>query len=287
MTTFAMKNEPAPPGVTGNQAILSLPYEDQVFDESLARSTNEIVQPLNKAGNFGYDGFGQLFAWGKGDYGDKTGRGVHDVRKRKCVMCEQPWNTEDVQDVLDQMVDRSLRALVHYSCVRRHLAVKERLAVIEAFSVMEAVGGGEMAISETKNQYGAAWNNTWYRIDLENHSHHFIVGRRKRVWEIQVVTDDVDLIDFCVESFTEDVTKGRRADGYYIHAWSDDKLKEYARKLYEGIIGYQYPCGPQEEFEVCSRDQEARCFNEDGEPHMERIPLWCDRCTHCKVNPQD
>jgi hypothetical protein len=97
-----------------------------------------------------------------------------------------------------------------------------------------------------ENQYwskGDPWaKQSWYYAELIEHPVKFVMGRRKRVYSLEVVPQGGTKLEWCKQAEkafeTESVTKKFGAGGVLLHAWSDDDLHRYVRKIVE-LAGYE------------------------------------------------
>lgn len=194
---------------------------------------NDIVKPLTPDGMCGWDAHGQLWIWkpeGKG----KRGTIIGDPRGHKCRICLQGW-TLTVESLEDQEYWDSHEEWVHLSCSVRYAALQERDmwygALIEA-------GIRFHGFEEIPNEYCPNTpfygRRPWYRVALIDSRRTLKLGRRKRVYSMEIESAMPGAGLYSLEQAqellkAEDVTKEIRPDGLLIHAWGRDKAREYVK----------------------------------------------------------
>jgi hypothetical protein len=183
-----------------------------------------IVNAICSDGNgvVGYDEFGQLV------YSRNEGRGaistfIRDVRKEKCAICGGGW-TETPKSMANQFYHSAREKWMHETCYVGVLAHNEHEKFFYALVDAKLKFSG---LREIPNEYGGAWNTTWYETDLLDHpGAKMKFGSRKRVDVVSLSGADMaGLFEH------EDVTKDAGADGVMIHAWSDEKVREYVKEI--------------------------------------------------------
>lgn len=194
---------------------------------------NDIVRPLTEDGMLGYDEHRQLWAF-RLDQGMKIGTIVADVREEKCSLCAEGWKTT-AESMLDQFCH--LKRWVHRTCFVRYVGYREYGMWCKVFRLTKLRFN---KIKEIPNQYGGGWKAPWYEIEIENTPVTFYVGNRKQVYSIQVRATKGDLSEM-EELFTdEDVTKKFETNNVLLHAWNEDKVADYVKKIADFVLDAKY-----------------------------------------------
>jgi hypothetical protein len=222
---------------------------------------NTIVKPLTPCGMVGWDEYGQLCLWIK--EGDRRiGTHIADVRDKICPICKHGWEVT-AKSLADQHYWQGRAEWAHESCIIRYGALRDfdfwRAALIDAGFIFgqldnpKCIGDGGPSLQEIPNEYwpkGDPWGagQPWYRVrllkKLEDGYTNGPLGRtlklgsRKRVYVLVVEPGDGHYDRVLAEKLfaSEDVTKEIRSDGMMVHAWGQDKAKEYLRHFAE-ILG--------------------------------------------------
>lgn len=196
---------------------------------------NAIVKTITPDGRIGFDKYDQLWAEGEPESdGTVTSIMIRDVRGMTCRLCQKGWmsTTESLSDQI-----RFGEWMAHKGCAEGYAATNSYYEIQNAF----IKAGYLFNMQEIPSQY--PHSPPWQEITiLQNDTQRtpvggvkVVVGRRKRVWEIQAFGFD-DL-----SSKFEDVTdtKGYAADSptmhYYIHAWRLDQLVDYLTRIRQTI----------------------------------------------------
>lgn len=191
---------------------------------------NDIVDPITSDERVGFDQHGQLVC--KTVDGDTTTwRFVKDVRDRTCAICAHGWELNG-DSFSDQMGWSLIDEAVHRSCLIRHEALCERHDVTEALINARV----RFELSPIDNQYWRPpdpWSKKpWYRARLLDHPHvAFVIGRRKRVFEVVVEGPCSWHREAALDFAAEQVTKTFADDRILVHAWGRDQLRAYVRRI--------------------------------------------------------
>lgn len=202
---------------------------------------NDIVKPLTPDGMCGWDEHNQLWLWKAEAGGGKCGRIIGDPRGHKCRICLQGWllTTESLED---QAWSREYEEWCHLSCQIRYSGLKERDMW---FGALVGAGIRFHGLEAIPNEY---WCNDpwygqrpWYRVRLLDSRRTLKLGKRKRVYCLEIESAMPGAGFYSQEQAQdlfkmEDVTKTIRPDSLLIHAWSDDKAREYL-KAFAQILG--------------------------------------------------
>lgn len=199
---------------------------------------NAIVTHVTQDETAGYDEFGQFILQTKED-GYITTRIVRDVRFSVCPICGNGW-TPDHDSIANQYVaklhDNEPPIPVHKTCYKQFVKQKyeSNLSKIISKTLFKLVW-----VSEVPNQYNPHNGIPWYRLTVSKNGRtmNILIGRRKRVDSIIVeqLTDD-DKSALILAFNDENVTKAVIQSSYLIHAWDDEKLYEYLRKIASTIF---------------------------------------------------
>lgn len=202
---------------------------------------NDIVTPLTPDGMCGWDKFGQLCLW-KREGENRTGTLIGDVRGRTCRICNQGW-VLTVDSLGDQQYWRSYEEWVHHSCSIRYSSLKERdrwfLNLIDAkirFEGLEEIPNGYWPRAYLDAQ------RPWYRVKLLDSDRTLKLGSRKRVYHMEIEPGKDPLpTEVAKDLFqNENVTKEISENAIFIHAWGEDKAREYL-KAFSRILGLKQP----------------------------------------------
>jgi len=198
---------------------------------------NSIVKPLTPDGMCGWDGFGQLWVYHVTKEG-RLGRLIGDPRGHKCRICGQGW-VLTTESLMDQHWIREYQEWRHLSCHVRFLGLCDRDMWV---NLLVDTRLWFTSIQEIPNEY---WRNDppysdrpWYRVTLRDCRPTLKLGRRKRVYHMEIEPHDKKPlpIEQAQELFRgENVTKGVSDSGIYIHAWTEAKALEYL-KAFEKML---------------------------------------------------
>lgn len=191
---------------------------------------NDIIKPLTPDGMVGWDQHGQLWLWkvdGKGTIGTIIG----DPRGHRCRICQQGW-VLTVESLEDQRWCQYHREWTHLSCQIRYEGLKERDMW---FGALVGAGIRFAGLDEIPNEYWVRdpWfsKRPWYRVRLLDSKRTLKLGRRKRVYSMEIEPGEGICSATTAEELfkTEEVTKQICASNVMIHAWSDEKAHEYLK----------------------------------------------------------
>lgn len=199
---------------------------------------NDIVRPIAEDGNIGFDQYNQLILQvphpTEPDW--STIRPIADLRAATCSICGHDWDL-NAQSWDDSFVWNRYNEYVHESCMVRRSALHDRDTF---FSALVGARVRFKGLEPIENRYwrGAdRWSKRhWYRAELIDHPVDFTLGSRKRVTHIEVkpIACQLDWWEAAAKDFaTEDVTKSFGPSLIYIHAWSEEKEREYVRRFAE------------------------------------------------------
>lgn len=201
-----------------------------------------IVRPVTDDGLVGYDEFGQFAVTKVMPDGAESSHHIADVRDMTCVMCGRGWEPTG-PSMADQCSWQISSSLVHFSCLVRYEALRQRelfwssLVGLVRFDSLKAVGNRYWPVSDPYAQ------QPWYTVELVEHPAMFVFGSRNRVYHVEVVPQGGTRLDWhqkAAEAFEgERVTKEINSASVMLHAWSDEKLREYVRKICE-VAGYTF-----------------------------------------------
>jgi hypothetical protein len=172
----------------------------------------------------------------------QVGTFVHDVRGKTCLICAHGWELTG-ESFGDQIRWDLVDGHVHESCLVRHSGLIERGMFFDAlcdarvrFAGLEPIANGYWPASDP-------WSHKpWYRAELLDHPAAFVLGRRKRVGHVAVVPTGSGELGWWLEAEArfadDDVTKEFSPKQVMVHAWSNDKVREYIARL-AALGGYQ------------------------------------------------
>jgi len=205
----------------------------------LANADHVIVRPVTPDGMAGYDEFNQFWATRDGT----TFSAVADLRATNCELCGRAWENTGPA-LLDQLRLYVFGCYVHETCLVRHRAFNQHDAVLTAFEEARINHNGLIKIPNQYYREPDPWALApWYSADLFGIPNRLVIGRRKRVWSIEVSLiqpTDAKLWWWsqATQAFEqEEVTKDFTEERGRIHAWSDKKMIEYV-SLLARIAGY-------------------------------------------------
>lgn len=193
---------------------------------------NAIVKTITPDGRVGFDKFDQLWAQAKPESdGTIVSTMISDVRGKECRICQRGWDL-----TADHMLDQARlnHWMVHRKCLEGYDAVQSFYEIQRAF----IAAGYLFRMEEIPSQY--PYSPPWQEIIiLQNDTDRtpvagvkVVVGRRKRVWEIQAH----GFGDLASQFEDVDDTKGYATDPsvpqhYYIHAWTVNQLIRYLERI--------------------------------------------------------
>lgn len=192
-----------------------------------------ITRPVTDDGLVGYDQFGQFVVEWE-ERGGRTSTFMKDVRGKTCRICNQQWQ-DNGPSIKDQMHWRLIDDFVHQSCYTRWLGLVER----SEFQTMLVDSGIRFyGLKEQPNRYwgpGHELGRPWYYAELVTHPIRLDIGWRKRVISIALKPQGNTELAFYAEAEeafkAEDVTKGFGPRAVELHAWGNDKAREYLKIL--------------------------------------------------------
>lgn len=226
---------------------------------------NDILKPVTVDGMAGFDQFGQFYIkWMDREY--TCGAVFHDVRKKICCICGHGWELT-AKSLRDQDFLRHRAEHAHLSCVIRYTALQEYDfwygAVLDAgfmFGPLDNpkyIAEGGPAFESIPNEYwpkGDPWGEgqPWYRVRLlkrvdEEKSLNGPLGRtlklghRKRVYVLEIEEGPGEYNEklareLFAPEIAERITSWIGPKGMMIHAWGQEKAREYLRRFAE-ILG--------------------------------------------------
>lgn len=214
---------------------------------------NAIVRPITADGLVGFDQFDQLCLE---EHKEEHGREViyqtfiSDVRQKVCAICNHGWypSAASMKDqyhwtLLDEPKagGGETYGFVHKTCYLRHLALNDRMDVHRALVGARIAFRGLTPIPNRYWPKGDVWGDLrpWYRAevvppgigDSAPTTCEIIIGMRKRVWSIEIRPNANEEFSWCekAERFfkKEEVTKEFSPKGILLHAWTEEKMREY------------------------------------------------------------
>lgn len=221
---------------------------------------NAIVKPLTRDGLLGWDQYGQLWRW-KVEGERRVGTIIADVREKICCVCGRGWELT-AEGMGDQYFWSNRAEWAHETCYIRHLALDEFdfwcSALVGAGFIFgqkdttKPLGEGGPALEALPNGYWGEkdpWGAgmPWYRArllkKLESRENAPLgrtlkLGHRKRVYHLEIEVGfgpyDKALAEELFKS--EAVTKVIGDDTMLVHAWGQEKAREYL-KHFARILG--------------------------------------------------
>jgi len=192
---------------------------------------------------------------------------IHDPRGETCCFCGRGWedSIKSITDYYHLNTAPKGREHAHMECWLNYLRRTDASLFHEALAATRCLIWS--GLEEIKNQYGGAWNTPWYKTSITgfvDRSHpdakdynkptpryafdpkpELIMGARKRVYSLTLkfpqpvpFPKDEEAVKPLIE---DDVTKsiddndyspgeyGDEGSEFMIHAWNDDKVKEYIK----------------------------------------------------------
>jgi len=205
----------------------------------------QIVNPITEDKSVGFDERGQLLHEKQEGYYISTHH-ISDVRGKTCALCGRGWELNGPA-FSDQRYVQTQEKWVHETCLMRNRAWDEFYSVQGAFSAARMPHYG---LKEIPNQY---WRNDrlysmipWYSIAPKEKAGlgiMFVVGHRKNVWSIEVMAESglAVIPERLSKAFeNEDVTKEFGPAKGLIHAWGDQKMKDYIKVMVD-VLGLARP----------------------------------------------
>ena len=173
-----------------------------------------------------------------------TGRIVKDMRGKTCLICGHGWELT-AEAYSDQWHWQIHEDMVHETCMIRYVSLQDYALY---WNALRDAGLRFDVPARIPNAYWSPrdrWHaRSWYRITLLDSKRTLKVGFRKHVHHLEIERGDGDIdAKLAIELFkTENVTKGlvdldlnspkdwspnMNKDGWYVHAWSNEKAREY------------------------------------------------------------
>lgn len=208
--------------------------EDQEVDEGDGgQGVNDILRPITEAGDIGYDQFDQLIVQRQqGEYRVQTISS--DLREATCAICLRGWEL-NAEAWSDHIWNSTYEEHVHESCLVRYRARRDREIFFDHFYKARVRFEGMKPIPNGYHTRGRWAERPWYRVPLIEHPVDFLIGLRKRVVNIEVHPREDATLDWwevAQNAFAgEDVTKGFSPTRIFVHAWNEEKEREYVRWL--------------------------------------------------------
>lgn len=202
----------------------------------------DIVRPLTADGLFGLDKNGTCVVQ-EVDGDHVTSWHVYDVRKMLCPICMHGW-AETGPSIADQYKFKPFDKIAHLSCVARFHGLKDGM-VVHAAIVSARILFRDL--TETPNRYwppADRWgkHKPWYTVELLDHPFSLEIGFRKNVWSIRVTALPPATCSWAEAAkacfVAEEVTKEFNSEAVLLHAWGNEKLREYVKTLAE-VAGWQ------------------------------------------------
>lgn len=190
-----------------------------------------LVRPLpGTIGLVGYDQFDQL------QVGIRSGESttyyfIRDLRGKTCAICNHGWEATATA-LADQALWRMLDEYVHESCLERYSGLQERTLFYRALC-------GVVRFEKMRTIENGYWDKSikpWYEVYLLDHPARFILGRRKNVDSIELLPmgngfSDARVLAAAEEFKDENVTKHFNSNSILLHAWSNEKVNDYIKRL--------------------------------------------------------
>jgi hypothetical protein len=222
---------------------------------------NAIVHPVTPdklndgSHSCGFDQHGQLWVrWhDRLDPDCITGTIVADVRAKSCPICQRGWDNTTAS-LRNQTYIHSMERHAHTTCMNGFGHIKNFFRWHHLFCEQPMNKEG-FDWAEIPNEYGSSWTGPWYRVTYKHLAEFpIVVGTRKRVDNVEVVGVTFQLEELFKEAFkNEDVTKSmstHKLDGedkpsWLIHAWTDEKAKEYVEKIVAILVAWKEKQKPE------------------------------------------
>lgn len=202
---------------------------------------SDIVTPITVDGLVGFDQFQQLIVKiPRGEFTDVYM--IADVRGMTCAICNHGWQPT-AKSMEDQYHWRLVEGYVHQSCIARYVGLTERAdfhhALVESrmrFAKLFPIANGYWP----KSIFWSA--KPWYRAELLDYPAAIVIGSRKRVISIELMAvrgnEDLEWWQRAKDEFdNEDVTKVFQPRRVLLHAWTNEKLDDYLKRLAK-VSGY-------------------------------------------------
>lgn len=195
---------------------------------------NDIVRPIDRAGNIGYDEYNKLILKVRDPEGRTIIYHTPDLRNETCSLCGKKWFlTSGCWD--NHWFWSTHKEHVHETCYVRYLGLKDR----DHFYLCALYSIRFEKLIAVPNRYhpGGRWSKrSWYQVDSTDGPVRFTIGHRKRVVHIEVTPTEGKLGWWlrAKEAFEgEEVTKHFSEDRVYVHSWKPENDKRYMRVLAE------------------------------------------------------
>lgn len=204
---------------------------------------NQIISPITKCGNAGFDAHNQLWVRVNDGSGRTTSKIIIDPRGKTCPICGKGWELT-VEGMCDQFMYNIVNhGLAHYRCMEGYCSMKEREFVesILADRAWHRDTSLGIEVDEIPNEYGAAWNTPWFKIRFTKvlPGVELVIGSRKRVWEIGLRNLNRERIGLLARTFDAALvtdTMGSNATSWYVHAWTKEQVVERVRMVMSVLL---------------------------------------------------
>jgi hypothetical protein len=122
--------------------------------------------------------------------------------------------------------------LAHYRCMEGYYSMQER-EFVESVLCDDSwnPGGLGVEVDEIPNEYRGAWNTPWFRIRFTKAlpGVDLVIGKRKRVWNIEVrnlTRERIGQLARVFDAAKVTDTMGSDATSWYVHAWTKEQVLE-------------------------------------------------------------
>lgn len=159
---------------------------------------------------------------------------IYDLRGKKCAFCDRAWGDNAKEFVNQVALEDGLFA--HRTCFVGHLSYNDQMLFDSALSKASFRWKETVRIP---NEYGGAWNESWFTAEVADWAIMVKFGRRKRVWSIEfTASEDIAWSSELDQLFSrEEVTKKFASRHVLLHAYTEEKVHEYFRKIYRCLNG--------------------------------------------------
>lgn len=214
-----------------------------------------IVEALSADKRLGFDQHQQLWCWTPSSGGGMSGRIVKDMRDKACLICGHGWDLT-AESYSDQWHWQIHEEVVHETCMIRYVSLQDYALY---WNALRDAGFRWETPARIKNEYWSPrdrWHaRPWYRVSLLDSKRTLKLGFRKNVHHLEIERGEGEIdAKLAIELFrTENVTKGLKdldinspkdwtphmnRDGWYVHAWSNEKVKEYIM-YFASVLGLE------------------------------------------------
>jgi hypothetical protein len=174
---------------------------------------------------------------------------VADVRTSICPVCQKGWDNT-AASIRNQEFVNGMDRHAHRTCMNGYGHLRNFFFWHDLVCQTPMNQGG-LEFVEIPNEYGSTWTGPWYRVTYRHlPDNSFILGARKRVYNVEVMNVSKELVDVFAKAFdsektTQESTVREDKPGWLIHAWTREKAQEYLQKIVGLLVAWKKETEPE------------------------------------------